>query len=65
VKKLPKGLDQQGRHPEAAEACTEVGQDEPEFYGWRYFAVSLWEGLLVAVFVSCVFVGIGWLVGAL
>jgi hypothetical protein len=28
----PKGCDQQGRHPEAAEASTEVGQEEPDFY---------------------------------
>jgi hypothetical protein len=26
-KKLPKGLDQQGRYPEAAEACTDIGAD--------------------------------------
>ena len=28
MKKLPKGLDQQGRYPEAAEAATEVGADD-------------------------------------
>jgi hypothetical protein len=28
MKKLPKGLDQQGRYPEAAEAATEVGIDD-------------------------------------
>jgi hypothetical protein len=28
---IPKGRDQQGRHPEAAEAATEIGiPDEPE-----------------------------------
>jgi hypothetical protein len=28
---IPKGCDQQGRHPEAAEAATEIGiPDEPE-----------------------------------
>ena len=27
---IPKGCDQQGRYPEAAEAATEVGLDEPE-----------------------------------
>lgn len=26
---LPKGCDYQGRHPEAAEAATEVGADDP------------------------------------
>jgi hypothetical protein len=34
MSKLPKGLDQQGRHPEAAEAATEVGvEDLPEAVG--------------------------------
>ena len=26
---IPKGCDQQGRHPEAAEAVTDLGVDEP------------------------------------
>lgn len=30
MNKLPKGCDQQGRHPEAAEAATDLGIDEPE-----------------------------------
>lgn len=29
TKKMPMGCDQQGRYPEAAEAATEVGADEP------------------------------------
>lgn len=34
MKKLPKGCDQQGRYPEAAEAATEVGIDDaPESLG--------------------------------
>jgi hypothetical protein len=35
MKKLPKGLDQQGRYPEAAEAATEIGVDDdaPESLG--------------------------------
>lgn len=37
MKKPLKGCDQQGRYPEAAEAATEVGQEEePNFYGWDY-----------------------------
>jgi hypothetical protein len=32
MKHIPKGCDQQGRFPEAAEAATEVGQEEPNFY---------------------------------
>ncbi len=40
--KLPKGLDQQGRHPEAAEACTEVGVDDaPETLGTLVLAGAL------------------------
>jgi hypothetical protein len=30
MNKLPKGCDQQGRHPEAAEAATDLGIVEPE-----------------------------------
>jgi hypothetical protein len=29
MKKLPKGCDQQGRYPEAAESSTEIGADDP------------------------------------
>jgi hypothetical protein len=29
---IPKGCDQQGRYPEAAEAATEVGVEEEEDY---------------------------------
>ena len=32
MKPPPKGCDQQGRYPEAAEAATEVGAEEPNFY---------------------------------
>jgi hypothetical protein len=28
VRRMPKGLDYQGRYPEAAEAATEVGQED-------------------------------------
>jgi hypothetical protein len=30
VNKLPQDCDQQGRHPEAAEAATDLGIEEPE-----------------------------------
>jgi len=34
VRRLPKGLDYQGRYPEAAEAATEIGIDDaPESLG--------------------------------
>lgn len=63
---LHKGLDQQGRHPEAAEACTEIGhEDAPNFYGWGYLWQCLWEGAFAALLVAAVFIGIGWMVGAL
>lgn len=29
-KQLPKGCDYQGRHPEAAECCTEIGADQED-----------------------------------
>jgi len=33
MNKVPRGCDQQGRHPEAAEAATDVGQEEePNYY---------------------------------
>jgi len=50
MSKLPKGLDQQGRHPEAAEAATEVGVDDlPESVG----SVVL-MGVIVIVVVAVV-----------
>lgn len=41
MNKMPRGCDQQGRYPEAAEAATEVGQDEPNFYSWNYVLEEL------------------------
>jgi len=55
MNKLPQGCDQQGRHPEAAEAATEVGQEEPNFYGKDHVleelgALALWAvGIVVVV----------------
>jgi hypothetical protein len=53
VRRLPRGCDQQGRHPEAAEAATEVGQ-EPEFYDRQFMleeigSIVLWGIGIVAV----------------
>jgi len=42
--RIPKGCDQQGRYPQAAECCTELGQDDPDFYGrefWKQEVVSI------------------------
>lgn len=36
TKKLPQGADQQGRYPEAAEACTDIMGDERPEYAWPY-----------------------------
>ena len=42
--RIPHGCDQQGRYPEAAEPCTELGQkDDPDFYGAKF-----WEGEIIA-----------------
>jgi hypothetical protein len=35
--RIPDGCDQQGRHPQAAECRTELGQEEPDFYGPEYW----------------------------
>jgi hypothetical protein len=46
VRRLPKGCDQQGRYPQAAEAATELGVDDgPETLG----AVVLMGVIIVAV----------------
>jgi hypothetical protein len=56
MKKLPKGLDQQGRHPEAAEAATEIGVDDaPESLGKL---VVLGLGVVVLVGVIAFLVGV-------
>ena len=54
MNKMPRGCDQQGRYPEAAEAATEVGQDEPNFYSAQYIleelgALVVWGIGIVAV----------------
>jgi hypothetical protein len=58
MKKLPKGLDQQGRHPEAAEAATEIGVDDaPESLGTLVVL-----GLCVVVLVGAIALAVGVLV---
>jgi hypothetical protein len=64
MNKVPKGCDQQGRFPEAAEAATEVGQEEePNFYGKDYVleelgALALWAvGIVVVVGTIALLVG--------
>jgi hypothetical protein len=57
MKKLPKGLDQQGRYPEAAEAATEIGvnDDAPESLGKL---VLLGLGVVVLVGLIAFVVGV-------
>ena len=55
VKKLPKGLDYQGRHPEAAHAATEIDNLEKDIQAGVREAV-------VAVCVAAVAMGVGLLV---
>jgi hypothetical protein len=58
MKKLPKGLDQQGRYPEAAEAATEIGIDDaPESLGTLVVL-----GLCVVVLVGAIALAVGVLV---
>jgi hypothetical protein len=58
MKKLPKGLDQQGRYPEAAEAATEVGVDDaPESLGKLVLL-----GLCIVVLVGAIALAVGVLV---
>jgi hypothetical protein len=63
MKKLPKGLDQQGRHPEAAEAATEIGQDDPDFYNRQFMLEELGSLLTWALGIFAVVVLLGFLVG--
>jgi len=65
VRRMPKGLDQQGRFPEAAEAATEVGQQEPDFYGKDFYLEELKAVLLCGLGVIAVVGGIAFLVGVL
>lgn len=54
MSKLPKGCDYQGRHPEAAEAATEVGVDNgPEALGTLVLAGVLVVAVIgVAAFLA-------------
>jgi hypothetical protein len=58
MKKLPKGLDQQGRYPEAAEAATEVGADDDA-------VESLGRLVLLGLGVVCLVGAIAFVVGVL
>jgi hypothetical protein len=56
VRRMPKGLDYQGRYPEAAEAATEIGIDDaPESLGKL---VVLGLGIVALVGVIALAVGV-------
>ncbi len=60
---IPRGCDQQGRHPQAAEAATEVGiPDEPEQDMLR---VVIDDALLTMVVLMLVALLAGMVVGAI
>jgi hypothetical protein len=48
-RRLPYGADQQGRYPEAAEPCTDVGQDDDDTEDTMWFWV-----VVVAIFTAVV-----------
>ena len=62
VRRMPKGCDQQGRHPEAAEAATEIGQ-EPDFYNRQFMLEELGSLLAWALGIIAVVALLGFLVG--
>jgi hypothetical protein len=62
---MPKGLDYQGRFPEAAEAATEVGQQEPDFYGREFYREELKAVVLCGVAVVALVGAIAFVVGVL
>jgi hypothetical protein len=52
VNRIPKGCDQQGRHPEAAHAASEVDDWQPEPFSWLIdivIAVSIAAAMLFVV----------------
>jgi hypothetical protein len=62
IRRMPRGCDQQGRYPEAAEAATEVGQ-EPEFYNRQFMLEELGSLLAWALGIIAVVGLIAFLVG--
>jgi hypothetical protein len=62
VRRMPRGCDQQGRYPEAAEAATDVGQ-EPDFYNRQFMLEELGSLLAWALGIIAVVGLIAFLVG--
>ena len=57
IRRLPKGCDQQGRYPEAAEAATEIGIDDDAVESLGKLVV-LGLGVVVLVGVIAFLVGV-------
>ena len=64
MNKVPKGCDQQGRFPEAAEAATEVGQEEePNFYSKELLLKEIFDFAMAVVVVGTAVVVVSYLAG--
>jgi hypothetical protein len=55
VRRLPKGADYQGRHPEAAEPCTDVGQEDEDPK-----EDTMWFWVVIVVIFTAVVVAAAW-----
>jgi hypothetical protein len=54
VRRLPKGADQQGRYPEAAEAVTDVGQEDEEAED------TMWFWVVCVVIITTILAAAAW-----
>ena len=52
MSRLPTGCDQQGRYPEAAEACPELGADDPETLPEAFWVWLALTAIVVTVLVA-------------
>ena len=59
--RLPRGCDQQGRYPEAAEACTEIGA-EPEPPEHDMFVVVLKDVAITATILVLIHALLLWVI---
>ena len=49
--RIPLGCDQQGRYPQAAECCTELGFDDIKESPWVWIPLILYPLLVLAILV--------------
>jgi hypothetical protein len=59
VRRLPKGADQQGRYPEAAESCTDIGQENEDPK-----EDTMWFWVMVVAIITAVLAAAAWKVMA-